>query len=51
MPSGLMLGMVKISRRVQMYDGCCNVSKVTTKKVARKLKAKEIEGEYDDDND
>jgi len=31
-----------------MYDGCCSVSKVTTKKVARKSRQK-IEGEGDDD--
>ena len=31
-----------------MYDGCCSVSKVTIKKVARKSRQK-IEGEGDDD--
>jgi len=39
-----LLRVVKIFWRVQMYDGCCSVSKVTTKKVARKLRANCISG-------
>ena len=45
---GLILRRVKIFWPVQMYDGCCSVSKVTTKKIARKSRQK-IEGEGDDD--